>query len=127
MAVERAKRGESKIYAISVGEYSQARVYEIEDYDALLYALGESTSDHRHHILWEYSKYDRGEPTARIKMTFKCGCILTRDTMRTLHRELKEQHKIEIVLRTVPTDNNTDTVEVGVRRCDIKDKPTELK
>ena len=60
-------------------------------------------------------------------MTFKCGCVLNSDTKRAIQKELKEQYGIEIVLNSVPWFNDSDTVEIGVRRCDIKDKPHELK
>ena len=60
-------------------------------------------------------------------MTFKCGCVLNSDTKRAIQKELKEQYGIEIVLGSVPWFNDSDTVEIGVRRCDIKGKPHELK
>jgi len=126
-AVERAKKGESKVYAIKKENYSDIVMYEIEDYQALLMAFGEGESDHRHHIVWEYSSRDDGRPTAKIKMTFKCGCVLNANTARTFYRELREQHKIEIVLKDVPDNNTSPTAEIGVRRCDIRDKPHELK
>ena len=44
-----------------------------------------------------------------------------------IQKELKEQYGIEIVLGSVPWFNDSDTVEIGVRRCDIKGKPHELK
>ena len=49
------------------------------------------------------------------------------DTKRVIQKELKEQYGIEIVLNSVPWFNDPDIVEIGVRRCDIKDKLHELK
>lgn len=62
-----------------------------------------------------------------MRVTFKCGCVLNSDTKRAIQKELKEQYGIEIVLNSVPWFNDSDIVEIGVRRCDIKDKPHELK
>ena len=125
-AVERAKRGESKICALTHGPYSSIVVYEIDDYDALMFAFGDAESDHRHHIVWEYSPKDDGKTSATIRMTFKCGCKLNCNTARVLHREIKEQHKIEMILKSIPDYNDTPVAEVDVRRCDIRDKAKEL-
>ena len=46
-AVERAKQGESRIYALHSNEYHSITIYEVDDYDAVLKAFGLATSDHR--------------------------------------------------------------------------------
>lgn len=127
LAVNRAKEGKSKIYAVCANEYANIEMVEIEDYKALLGAFGASVCEHRHHITWDYSQSDNGSSTARVRMTFKCGCVLNSDTKRAIQKELKEQYGIGIVLGSVPWFNDSDTVEIGVRRCDIKGKPHELK
>ena len=73
------------------------------------------------------SQSDNGSSTARVRMTFKCGCVLNSNTKRAIQNELEEQHGIGIVLNSVPRFNDSDTVEIGVRRCDIKDKLNEMK
>lgn len=62
-----------------------------------------------------------------VRMTFNVGGGLNSDTKRAIQKELKEQYGIEFVLNSVPWSNDSDTIEIGVRRCDIKDKPHELK
>lgn len=131
-AINRAEQRMSKIYSVSpiinpCSDEPDVTFYEIDDYKALLAAFGKGSSEHRHHIVWDYNKSDTGKGYARINMTFKCGCVLHDDNKRLIHRELRDQHKIDFTLNSVKWDNDSTTVALDVRRSDLKDKPHELK
>ena len=126
-AIERAKQGESRIYALHSNEYHSIAIYEVDDYDAVLKAFGLAASDHRHHIVWKYSSYETGDKIARVEINFKCGCVLNCETKRTIAKELMEQQGIRLVLSSVRSFNESPVCDVNVYRCDIKDKSNELK
>lgn len=48
LAVNRAKEGKSKIYAVCANEYANIEMIEIEDYKALLAAFGVSVIQRQH-------------------------------------------------------------------------------
>ena len=113
---QRVKNNESVLYLATVSPYGDAKVYRVDDLEALADSYGILRAfDHEHDVHAAFSEKDNGNGRyAEIDIEFRCGCVLGSHNKRIIAKYLKEQYGWEIVLKSInsePLSKRRITVE----------------
>lgn len=113
---QRAKNNECVLYLATVSPYGEAKVYRVDDLEALADSYGIlRTFDHEHDVHAAFSEKDSGSGRyAEIDIEFRCGCVLGNHNKRIMAKYLKEKYGWEIVLKSInsePLSKRRITVE----------------
>lgn len=100
-AYNRAKKGESQIYAVWPGRY-KSDLFIIDDLNKLADAYGiEKEDGHIHDITWKFSSMDdKKSRYVYVDIEFKCGCEFHYGMIKKLALDLKKQLGWEIATST---------------------------
>ena len=128
-AINRAKDGESRLYAYSKDENGNVvNKYIIDDLDAVLQYYGLIPSGHRHDLMWNYVSSDDGKLRyVDICLTMNCGCGICFANKRMLAKELREQFGIELVMSSINSMNVSNKETIKILRKSIRGKDHNLK
>lgn len=113
---QRAKNNECTLYLATVSPYGDAKVYRVDDLEALADSYGILRAfEHEHDIHAAFSEKDTGSGRyADVDIEFRCGCVLGSHNKRIMAKHLKEKYGWEIVLKSInsePLSKRRITVE----------------
>ncbi|WP_082376320.1 hypothetical protein [Nocardiopsis sp. NRRL B-16309] len=101
-AYERAKRGESRLYAVWPGQWS-SHLFAIDDLDQYAAAFGlvhdekrTGLADHDHQVRWSISPYEE-KPNASyvsIEVWLDCGCSIR--SLKAFAKQMRDQQGWDI-------------------------------
>lgn len=100
---QRAKNNECTLYLATVSPYGDAKVYRVDDLEALADSYGILRAfNHEHAVHAAFGEKDSGNGRyAEIDIEFRCGCVLGSHNKRIMAKYLKEKHGWEIILNSI--------------------------
>jgi hypothetical protein len=120
-AYNKAKKGETKLYAVWPGDYA-SDLFIMDDLDKLADAYGIDRGDsHIHDIKWKISSHDdKKSRYAYVDIEFKCGCEFDYGMIKKLALDLRKQLGWEIATST-GLSGCAGKYTIKVLRSSIKD------